>query len=269
MSRAGHRTPGDARAALVIAHPGHELRLSRWVAAHHPTIHILTAGSRSGDDGARVEASRGLAARLGATPGEIFGQRLDREVYAWIMAGDPAPFTSLADELAESFVRQDLETVVTDAWQLYNPVHDLWSLTAQAAACLAAARLGRPVACLDYPVVPRAMAQRSAGPLRLEMRLSPDEVDAKLALAADYPAIAGEVAELLTAGGRAFLASETLHDPRPLGELTPAPGEVPLYEQYGEARVAAGRYGAVLRWRHVAPIAAALGAMLGETAVAA
>jgi len=263
LSRAGHRT------GLVIAHPGHELRLSHWVAARRPTVHILTAGSRNGDDGTRVEASRRLAARLGATPGEVFGQRLDREVYAWIMAGDPAPFAALADELAESFVRQDLTTVVTDAWQLYNPVHDLWRLTAQAAASLASERLARPVQCLDYPVVPRSMAQRSPGPLRLEIRLSPDEVDAKLALAADYPAIAGEVAELLAAGGRGFLASETLHDPRPLGELTPAPGEVPLYEQYGEARVAAGRYGAVLRWRHVAPIAAALGAVLGDTAAAA
>jgi len=269
VDRPGHRTAGAARAALVIAHPGHELRLSCWVGSHRPTIHILTAGSRSGEDGSRVAASRGLAQRLGAAPGEIFGQRLDREVYAWIMAGEPAPFAALAHELAESFVRQDLAAVVTDAWQLYNPVHDLWRLTAQAAASLASERLGRPVDCFDYPVVPRSMAQRAVGPVRLEIRLSEDEIDAKLALAADYPAIAGDLAEVLAAGGRSFLASETLHDPRPLRDLAPTPGEVPLYEQYGEARVAAGRYGTVLRWRHVAPIAAALGAMVGEAVAAA
>jgi len=252
----------DAGIGLAVAHPGHELRLSRWIQAARPTVFILTTGSRNGEDRSRVEASQSLAARLGATAGGVFGRHLDRDVYAWIMAGDPCPFTDLAAELADHFVRQDLRMVVTDSWQLYNAVHDLWHLTVRAAAAEASSRLGRLVECVDYRVVPDQMSGRSAGVARLQSELSPAEVDDKLRLAAEFPAITDDVAELVRAGGRGFLASETLHEPRPVAELVPAPGEKPLYERYGEARVAAGLYGSVLRWAHVEPIAAELGAML-------
>jgi hypothetical protein len=253
---------------LAIAHPGHELRLLQWVAAHRPTIYVLTAGSRSGDGACRVDASRELAARLGATPGAIFGRHLDREVYGWIMAGDHRPFADLAAELADSFVARRLRSVVTDSWQLYNVVHDLWHLTVRAAAGMASERLGRVVDCLDYPVVPTAMARRAAGPATLEIRLSPAEVEAKLRVAADFPEIADDVAEVAQSGGLEFLATETLHAVRPLREIFPQAGEKPLYEEFGEARVAAGLYDSVLRWRHVEPIAAVLGDLVGAVETA-
>ena len=259
----------DAGVGLAVAHPGHELRLSCWIQAARPTVFILTTGSRNGEDRSRVEASRSLAARLGATPGDVFGRHLDRDVYRWIMAGDPRPFTDLVAELADHFVQQDLRMVVADSWQLYNAVHDLWHLTVRAAAAQASSRLGRAVECIDYPVVPEQMAGRSAGEARVLSELSPAEVDEKLRLAAEFPAISDDVAELVQAGGRGFLASETLYDPRPLTALAPTPGEKPPYERYGEARVAAGLYGSVLRWAHVEPIAARLGAMLEQVEPAA
>ncbi len=55
-------------------------------------------------------------------------------------------------------------------------------------------------------------------------------------------------------GGEALLGVETLHGLRPLSELVPRPGEVPLYERYGEDRVAQGLYRSVLRWSHVEPV---------------
>jgi len=253
---------------LAIAHPGHELRLLQWMAAHRPTVYVLTSGSRSGDGACRVDASRELAARFGATPGEVFGRRLDREVYGWIMAADHRPFVELAAELADSFVARRLRSVVTDSWQLYNVVHDLWHLTVRAAAGMASERLGWSVDCLDYAVVPASMARRAAGPARLEIRLSPAEVEAKLRAAADFPEIADDVAEVAQSGGLPFLATETLHQVRPLRELFPQPGEKPLYEEFGEARVAAGLYDSVLRWRHVEPIAAVLGDMVGSVETA-
>lgn len=233
----------------------------KWIERTGPAVFILTSGSRSGTSRSRVQASRDLAHELGATPAEVFGRHLDREVYGWILAGDPAPFLSLADELAESFAARGVGRVVTDSWQLYNVVHDLWRLTVEVAVRRAAARSGRPIEVLDYPVVPPSMVTPQPGAERLRLDLSQSEVARKLALAAAFPEIGGDVAEVRAHGGEALLAHETLHDLRPLGELVPSPGQTPLYEQYGEARVASGLYGTVLRWRHVEPVVMALAAV--------
>ena len=232
----------------------------KWVEQTRPAVFVLTSGSRSGTSRSRVQASRDLALELGATPGTMFGRHLDREVYGWILASDAAPFLSLADELAECFVARGVGQVVTDAWQLYNVVHDLWRLTVEVAASRAAARLGRSIEVLDYPVVPPSMVMPQPGPERLRLDLSQAEVARKLALAHAFPEIGNDVTELLAHGGEALLARETLHDLRPLTELIPRAGQAPLYEQYGEARVASGLYGSVLRWRHVEPIARTLAA---------
>jgi len=264
--------PGDGgvgTVALAISHPGHELRLAAWIARARPTISILTAGSRNGEGRARVGASRRLAEQLNATPGRLFGDHLDRDVYAWIMAGETQGFVRLADDLADDFVRQGVRTVVTDSWQLYNVTHDLWHLTVRRAASLASQRLGWPIDCLDYEVVPRGMAARAVGPLRYRRKLTPSQVEAKLRMAAEYPEIADEVSSLLKLGETEFLASESLHEVRPLEDLVPTPDEAPLYERSGEDRVAAGLYPSVLRWRHVEPIVHALEPALRERPSAA
>lgn len=264
--------PGGAlrpRVGLAVAHPGHELRLTRWIELQQPSVFIFTSGSRNGADRRRVEASRRLVAGCGAHDGGLFGDHLDRDVYAWILAGDAGRFVGLARRLAARIVDERLEAVVTDAWQLYNVTHDLWHLVTRAAVALAGERLGRRVRCLDYAVVPRSLAQRSLGQAQHAITLTDAELRRKLELARGYPAIAGDLAEVLAAGGEDFLATESLHQPRPLAELLPGPGEVPAYERFGEMRVKAGLYGSVLRWSHAEPIAAALIHLLGEREAAA
>jgi hypothetical protein len=249
---------GASRVALAVSHPGHELRLSAWVERAKPVISILTTGSGHGSSRARVEASRRLAAELGATQGELFGSHLDRDVYGWIMDGDARRFIQLAEALAQGFVRQQAQTVVTDSWQLYNVAHDLWHLTVRTAVSLASATLGWRIDCFDYEVVPRSMAGRAVGPLGRRQALTPAQLERKIALTAGFPEIAQDADSLLRAGGMAFLAREDLHLLRPVEELMPAKGEQPLYEAFGEDRVAAGAYRCVLRWEHVEPIVLAL-----------
>lgn len=256
-------------AALLVAHPGHELRLAQWVAETRPCLFILTDGSRSLGQSTRVEASRELALGLGATVGAVFGRHSDREVYGWILAGDPEPFVALARELADCFVQRRLHTVVVDAWQLYNVSHDLWHLTVRAAARLASRRLPWPIETLDFEVVPTAMAQCGAGPARKTLQLSETALARKIQLVEAYPEISGDVADVLAGGGPAFLEVERLNAPPPLGELWPRIGERPLYETYGEARVRAGLYREVLRWAHVEPIASTLAALVSADEVAA
>ena len=264
--RSGAAPPRGDGVVLAVAHPGHELRLSTWIERERPLVLVLTTGSRNGTDRSRVAASERLARTLGAESGPVFGAHLDREVYGWAMDGRPEPFVTLAETLAEVFLRRRPRQVVVDSWQLYNVVHDLWHLTVRSAAAMASRRLGREIACCDYPVVPQGTGMPPPGPQQFAIELTAAEVARKLALARAFPGIAGDVAEVVRDGGMTFLASETLHAVRPIAELIPPAAAKPLYESFGEDRVAAGLYKDVLRWRHVAPIVERLSARL-EAAV--
>jgi hypothetical protein len=241
------------RTALVIGHPGHELRLSAWVQRIRPTVFVLARGSRSGRSQARIAASRAVVEALDATAGDPFGAAFDVDLYAAIMARDPAPFLSLADSLRDTFTGVD--TVVADGWQNYNPVHDLTHLIARVAAGEAGARF------LDYPVVLGDMAHAPTGPVAEVIDLSPDELADKHTLIARYPEIAEDVAGLTAAAGDAAFACETLHHALPMADLLPTTAP-PWYETWGEARVAAGVYAEALRWSHMQPIVNALSARL-------
>lgn len=262
-------TSQSGRTALAVAHPGHELRLSRWIELARPTVFVLTTGSRSGVERGRVDASAQLAEALGARCGDVFGRTLDRDAYAWIMEGQAAPFEALAEELADAFVRDGVDTVVTDAWQLYNVVHDLWHLTVRLAAAIASRRRERPVACLDYAVVPARDGMPAPGVERLRIELSDEEVQRKMQLIESYAGIAEDAAEAIRVGGEAFVRCEVLHEPTAPGQLFPANERKPLYETFGEARVAAGLYDRVLRWRHAEHIASRLALRLEPAEAAA
>jgi len=245
------------RPALVVAHPGHELRLFGWLAAHRPTVHILTGATRVGPE--RIEASAALVAEVGATKGRLFGGVPDRDVYAMVLAGDPGPFHEWTDRLRDAFVADDPSLVVVDAWQLYNVCHDLVHVMARVAAAEASRRLGRTLAVHDYPVVVDAVAGPApSGPLVGGLRLDAGELARKMAAARAFPDVACELAEIVAHEGEDALARETLRSTLPLDQLVPAPGVKPAYEWYGEQRVAAGLYREVLRWSHVAPIVASL-----------
>lgn len=242
-------------AALVIAHPGHELRLSAWVGRARPTIHILARGSRSGRSEARIEASRAVVVTLGATAGDPFGAAWDVDLYAAIMASDPAPFLALADALAATFRSGRTRCVVADGWQNYNPVHDLTHLVARVAAAEAGAEL------LAFPVVIGDLAHAPPGAVVETVVPDADEQRLKRELIERYPDIAGDVAGLVAAAGDAAFGVETLHAPPPLDGLLPGDAP-PWYETWGEGRVAAGIYADCLRWGHMAPVVDALAARL-------
>jgi hypothetical protein len=250
------------KVAFVVAHPGHELRLARWFITTKPFFFIIAKGSRSAGCEARIQASRAMAVELGAVPVEPFGLAFDRLLYSWILAGNGAAFGALADGLRDAFVARDISLVVTDAWQNYNPVHDLTHLLARVAAAEAGDRLRRPVEVLDYPVVQGGLAGAACGAERTRIALTKVQIADKLALISRRPELSGELTDLLEAAGRDVLHTETLHDTRPLIDLEPTVDAPPLYECYGEMRVASGLYAEVLRWSHMEPIVASLASRL-------
>jgi hypothetical protein len=251
--------PAYARPLLVVAHPGHELRVFGWLERAAPTVCVLTDGSGSGGEG-RLESTTAVLARTGSRAGPVYGWMSDREIYAAILDGDAARFCRLVDDLAAVMVESEADVVVGDAVEGYNPSHDVCRLVVNAALRRAMRAGGRRIAAYDFPLVgaPDACPESLRG-RALHFSLDDAALDRKLQAARGYPELAGEVEQALARFGSAPFRTECMRPvdlSEPYGWTSPEP---PYYETYGEKRVAEGAYRRVLRFReHVRPLAEAL-----------
>lgn len=270
------------RAALVVAHPGHELRVYGWLAATRALVCVITDGSGRSNE-SRTGSSERLLASVGARRGPVFGRLTDSELYAAILGHDHALFTGLADELAETFVRERVECVATDAAEGGHPGHDACRLVVDAAVRIAARETGREIACYDFPLYGRPDdCPEELRAASLWLRLDDEAFARKLGAARDYREVAEEVEAALSGAGSVSMranpdlaahsrintagtSSETFRTEclRPVArgaryeELFG--GESPFYERYAERQVAAGRYARAIRYgEHMLPLARAL-----------
>ncbi len=140
------------RSALIVGHPGHELRIHGWLEAARPVVCVLTDGSGHGDE-PRLDASRALLTRAGCTPGKVFGRFSDRAFYEALLSGEQDAFVALAEELATVLADQGVDRVVCDAAEEYNPTHDVCNWLAWCATRLASRKLGRELALYDFLLV--------------------------------------------------------------------------------------------------------------------
>ena len=148
--------------------------------------------------------------------------------------------------------------VVGDAAEGYNPIHDAFRLTLNAAVELARRETGRAIANYDFalfgPPGPRG------GGDALRVALGDRERDAKRREAAAYVQLEREVEwSLKQYGDRAF-DYEWL---RPVHEEAgdyPLDATPPIYERYGDHLKSQGELTRVIRHKdHLEPLAQALG----------
>lgn len=251
----------DRPALLVVAHPGHELRLHAWLEMARPEVWVLTDGTGHGSPD-RLPSTRRLLDTVGARPGAVFGAFSDRAAYDMLMSGEAGPVAAIAQRLAERLAGEAEPYVVADALEGFNPVHDLCRLLVDAAVVLAERRRGT-VPVFDFPLeaAPDARCADGAdgddgddGDVRLE--LDETALARKIAAARAYPEMAAEVDRALASHGERAFSVERLRAVRPLRPLAEQLAGPPLYERYGEQRVAAGHYTTVLRLdEHFAPFA--------------
>src|SRR3712207_4152803 len=164
-------------AALVVAHPGHEVRVHGWLERERPLVFVLTDGA--GLEGEpRIGSTAEYLKRFGLKSGRLFGRFTDTEVYRLLLARDFEPFLRLSEELAESFVEARVSRVAADAAEGYTPSHDVVRLVTDAAVGLASRASGRAVANYDFTLVGRP--DHCPEPLRADaLWLRLDEEDRK------------------------------------------------------------------------------------------
>jgi hypothetical protein len=249
----------EIRAALIVAHPGHELLVHSWLERARPRVFVLTDGSGRSNQ-SRLNSTTKIINQAGATRGRIYGRLTDLSVYSAILNHDFALFTKLATELSEALVDDETDYVVGDAVEGYNPTHDVCRLVINAAIEVASRARGHRLANLDFLVIRQPSACRKtihAGANCL--RLDEDAFARKMAAARGYTELKAEVDAALSRTPVDAFRVECLHPVDSAGGSQRFLEEPPLYEHYGEKQVLAGYYAQVVRYReHIAPLAEAL-----------
>ena len=247
----------DGPAALVVAHPGHELRVYGWLHFARPALFVLTDGSgRTGRS--RLSSTTKLGAEAGVRFGRIYGRFTDIDIYKAVLDSNFQLFTKLTDELTHDLVSGGITYVVGDAMEGYNPAHDVCRMVINASVELARARLGHEIANFDFSLVGDPSATGD-GDEAICLRLEESVHRQKLAAAGAYSELSMDVGDALGSFGADAFQVEYIrrvyNSPFGAGVFE----EPPFYERYGEKQVSEGHYDEVLRHeQHVVPLAEAL-----------
>jgi len=244
--------PLRGRAALVVAHPGHELRVHGWLESAHPLVFVLTDGS-GGAGQPRLWCTSLLLEQAGARPGDLYGRLSDRDLYAALLDGEHHIFEAMAHDLAEALVRCGIDYVIGDAREGYNPAHDVCRLLVETAVALARSSGASILRDFDFPVVGPPAPSTEGG--RTRLRLDDAALERKLRAASAYAPLRDEIAPLLAEGGKEAFRTEVFCERSCGPSAEVPPGWVPWYEAFGQRQVAAGRYRRVLRYaEHLVPL---------------
>jgi len=238
--------------ALVVAHPGHELRIHGWLERTRPIVFVLTDGS-GGLGQSRLASTQGLLDAAGARCGRIFGRFTDRTLYKALVEHQHSEFLDVAGELATTLLEHRIEFIAGDAAEGYNSGHDVCRLLIDAAVEWIRVREGRRIENRDFPVVAApetcSTEQRDSA---IWFQLDQPALSRKLAAARAYRELAGEVEAALTAHGPNAFSTECLRLIQEPWSLPPAPA---WYEEYGNKRVKEGIYDRVVRQdEHIVPL---------------
>jgi hypothetical protein len=250
------------RAALIVAHPGHELRVYGWLEATRPRVFVMTDGSgRIGHS--RLQSTARIIDAVGASAGPVFGRFSDQFIYQATLRHDHGFFTALARELADQLVRERIDYVAGDAEEGYNTAHDICRLVINAAVEMASRERGIEIDNYEFLLTGRP--EKCPDQLRsrsIWLRLDDATVGRKLTAANNYPELAAEVEAAIRENGSSAFRVECLRPARGndgVDDASHFAAEKPYYERYGEQQVAAGHYEKVISYReHILPIAEAL-----------
>lgn len=245
------------KTALLIAHPGHEIRIHHWLETVRPVVCVLTDGSGGGAS-SRIDSTRRVLERCGAGVGGVFARFTDKNLYEIILERRPKDLISVAEDLVKEWEALNIGSVAADMLEGFSPSHDVCRCLAGAAIEKLRRRTGRKVVNLDFPL--EGLPDGSS-PLKGSDVLDLDAAafQRKRQAAMEYAELSTEVDRAIAAHGEAPFRREVLRPaPQPAG-LYWDRKDRPFYETYGAKMVAAGRYRQVITFEnHMKPVASAL-----------
>ncbi len=232
---------------LILAHPGHELRIFHWMELSGAVVCLLTDGS-GGNAAARTDYSRRAVAAAGAEEGPVFGPMSDKAWYEAILARVAKPFHGVVDAAVAAARGAASVTVIADAVDGYNPVHDLTSAVGAAVAARLRASHGS-VTSLVSAAVPGV-----AGTVRRGLLLDIAAQERKAAAIHAYAPLAEEARRIFDEAPESFGREVLLEQ-----DFGWSDDFEPQWEKFARQRVATGHYLNPITYRdHVLPMARAI-----------
>lgn len=243
------------RTMLVMAHPGHELRIWGWLERVRPGVLVVTDGSgRCATP--RIGTTERLLRSCGARPAGCFGVLRDRELYAHVLRGATDIFRQLADTLTRDLIRSRVECVVGDAAEGQILAHDLVREVRRVAVRRAEAQLNRPIAHYEYSLdCHPTICPPSVSDQALRWQLDAQQFARKLAAARGYAEMTESVQHALTRHGESAFVHECLFPCTDSSLIERDPEGWLGYERHGAQQVARGVYREAVSYaEHVRPI---------------
>jgi hypothetical protein len=247
------------KTVLMIAHPGHELRVYGWLSKVKPLVCVLTNGA--GHTGkSRLASTSHILESVGTTSGSIYGEYADTEIYQAVLAHDFSFFTDVVDDLVQLLIGQEIEYIVGDASEGYNPGHDICRLLIDAAVEIVRQRAGNSIANFDFLLTghPAQIPHETTQNI-IQLILDNTTLQRKLEASRSYAEMNAEVELTIKNFGEESFRTESFRSEQLSAFPTAGNQEAPFYEQHGERQVAAGYYQYVIRYRqHMLPLIEAL-----------
>jgi len=251
------KSQGD-RSLLLVAHPGHELLVHTWLRRARPRVFVLTDGSGRGGV-PRLERTTAVLAAAGASHGSLYGRYPDSAVYDWILDAGASFFVGLAHELAKEMTADDVVSVVGDSAEGYNPIHDVFRLTVDAAVDIARRTSGTEIASYDFSLFGRPGPRDAAAEGTVRIDLDESDQSVKRAAAVGYFELAREMEWSIEHYGEEAFTVEWLRPVHGAAGEYHSPQSPPIYERYGEFLQRSNQLERVIRYEHLLAIARALG----------
>ncbi len=237
--------------ALILAHPAHECLLYGFLRQHQPTVYFLSNGSGSSAV-SRTQYSTQILEETGARLGTVGGQISDRSWYQAILDQNVDFFLSVQRDIYSDIKAANLQQIICDPVEHYNPLHDL--ANAMAHGIHKVRQATSPVA--SYPMMQHI---DPSSPSLLTISLSPKVSTDKQRAILSYKPVkidADGLSDLHQQSSERLVEDDVFDWPSELDQT-------PYYEEFGKKRIATGAYTDLIEYsEHVAPLGKALSAGL-------
>lgn len=239
---------------LFAGHPGHELLAYKFLMEYKPHVIFLTTGSGNTDD-PRINSSIQLIESLGLKVFRPFEPFTDRLLYNLVMNGGFQEFANVKSSLIAFIEQHDIELIVGDALEGFNPSHDLCRYIINASV----QELPPEKKILNYDflldeVSRNQVSQKSDSDIVL--KLDEEEMESKLNACRVYSRLKFEVDRFFEKYGSEFFSLEYFRKISNTLEISNWEEEAPFYETHGRKRVEEGVYESALLFEsHMKPLA--------------
>jgi hypothetical protein len=247
--------PNIKNPALIIGHPGHELRTFKFINDFKPDVYIITDGSGSNND-SRIDNTIKILEKAGAKYIKLFTPFSDKEIYKLILDGQIDEIVKLKNLIKIQVNEKKYDFILGDALEGFNPTHDLCRYIIN--GIVYENNLSIQNYAVELDSAPDKAIEINNGNTIL-LNLNTEELEMKFDAGANYPELKFEVEKALEIYGKTPFATEVFNKVENPVMITNWHTEYPYYETYGREKVLKGTYKTVIEFeKHMKPLAEAL-----------